>query len=83
MSLAQLERIAAGLGRAHPVAAAPLTHRLGFVPAGEASLHVAVWAAHRAEALEFVRLLVERLKADVPVWKRVPPAASSGARSEA
>ena len=74
MARRHLERIASELGRLHPVAAVRMVHRLGRVPAGEASLWLAVASGHRGEAIEFLRLFIESLKADVPVWKRIPSA---------
>lgn len=47
-----------------------LVHRLGRVPVGQASLLLGVSAAHRAEAFEACRYLLERLKAEVPIWKK-------------
>lgn len=45
-------------------------HRTGPVALGEASVIVAVGAAHRAAAFDACRFLIERLKADAPIWKR-------------
>jgi molybdopterin synthase catalytic subunit len=45
-------------------------HRLGWVPVGEASLFVRVLSAHRGEALRFLAEAINRLKTDVPIWKR-------------
>lgn len=47
-----------------------LHHRLGEVPSGEPSVVVAVASPHRAEAYEASRTALERLKAEVPIWKR-------------
>jgi len=47
-----------------------LLHRLGTVPVGEASVVVGVATAHRAEAFEACRYLIDTLKRDVPIWKR-------------
>lgn len=44
-------------------------HRLGEVPVLEPSLIVACAAAHRAQAFEAARWIVERIKKDVPIWK--------------
>ena len=41
-------------------------HRLGLVPASEASIIIAVSSAHRAASLE----AVITLKAKVPIWKK-------------
>jgi molybdopterin synthase catalytic subunit len=46
-----------------------IVHRLGSVPLGEASVVVAVSAAHRDEAFEACRFLIDRLKEEVPIWK--------------
>ena len=45
-------------------------HRVGHVPVAEASVIVAAAAAHRAEAFEAARWLIDTLKTDVPIWKR-------------
>ena len=47
-----------------------IVHRLGKVSVGEVSIAVAVSAIHRAEAFASASWLMERIKADVPVWKR-------------
>lgn len=47
-----------------------IVHRVGELAVGEASVIVAVSAAHRAEAFDACRHGIERLKADVPIWKK-------------
>ncbi|HVG06739.1 MAG TPA: molybdenum cofactor biosynthesis protein MoaE [Thermoanaerobaculia bacterium] len=47
-----------------------IVHRLGEVPAGESSVVIAVGSPHRAAAYEASRTALERLKAEVPIWKR-------------
>ena len=47
-----------------------IIHRLGEVPAGEPSVVIAVGSPHRAAAYEASRTALERLKAEVPIWKR-------------
>ena len=44
-------------------------HRIGLVPAGEASLFVRVSARHRRAAFEGSSQIIERLKQAVPIWK--------------
>lgn len=53
-----------------PVESVMLVHRLGVVPANEASLRVEVIAPHRAEAFEACQFLIDEMKAKVPIWKR-------------
>jgi molybdopterin synthase catalytic subunit/molybdopterin converting factor small subunit len=64
-----LARIASELEAAAPVRVA-IVHRLGEVPVGEPSVVIAVGSAHRAAAYEASRAALERLKAEVPIWKR-------------
>jgi molybdopterin synthase catalytic subunit len=55
---------------AWPAARIAIAHRLGRLALGEASVAVAVATAHRAEAFDCCRHLMERLKLSVPIWKR-------------
>jgi len=47
-----------------------MIHRVGTLQVGEVAVLVAVGAAHRAEAFEACRFAIERIKADVPIWKK-------------
>jgi molybdopterin synthase catalytic subunit len=47
-----------------------IIHRLGRVAVGETSVAVAVSAAHRREAFAAAEWLLDRLKRQVPIWKR-------------
>ena len=47
-----------------------LHHRIGFVPAGEASLLLRVCAGHRGVAFEASKWIVDELKQKVPIWKK-------------
>ena len=69
-----LDSIFADLGRKHPVESVTLIHRLGWIPVGEASLYVCVRGKHRGPTLTFCGELIDRMKADVPIWKMAPPA---------
>ena len=69
MARTQLEKIFQELVPEHPCEEVVFVHRLGFVPVGEASLFIRVQSRHRQPALVFMAELIDRLKADVPVWK--------------
>lgn len=45
-------------------------HRYGRVELGEASVAVAVSAAHRSDAFAAARYLIDELKARAPIWKK-------------
>lgn len=51
-------------------AVAVAEHRVGRLGVGEAAVVVAVGAAHRDAALEASRTLIDRIKSEVPIWKR-------------
>lgn len=69
MARAQLEKIFLELGAKHSCEEILFIHRLDFVPVGEASLFIRISAGHRQPALALMGELIDRLKADVPVWK--------------
>ncbi|MDJ0313717.1 molybdenum cofactor biosynthesis protein MoaE [Arthrobacter sp. H35-D1] len=46
-----------------------VAHRVGPLEIGEPALVCAVASSHRAEAFELCSNLVERIKAEVPIWK--------------
>lgn len=45
-------------------------HRFGHLEVGHVALVAAASAGHRREAFEACSLLVERIKAEVPIWKK-------------
>ena len=47
-----------------------LLHRTGRLEIGEVSVAVACSAPHRADAFEACRHGIERIKQDVPIWKK-------------
>jgi molybdopterin synthase catalytic subunit len=47
-----------------------LVHRIGMLDLGEIAVVTAVSAAHRKEAFEACRYAIDRIKADVPIWKK-------------
>lgn len=54
----------------HGLCAAAAEHRVGDVPLSEPSVTVAVSAAHRGEAFAGAREIIDRLKAEAPIWKK-------------
>ena len=50
--------------------AAAAEHRIGRVPREEASVVVAVSAAHREEAFRGAREAIDSIKAEAPIWKK-------------
>lgn len=70
MAAPVIERIAEDERERHGLCAVAVEHRTGRVPLGEPSVLVAVSAPHRAEAFAGCRAVMDRIKAEAPVWKR-------------
>lgn len=70
MAEARLGRIEREIEAAGDDLGLAIVHRLGEVPAGEASVVIAAASPHRAAAYEASREALERLKREVPIWKR-------------
>jgi MoaE-MoaD fusion protein len=67
------ERMAAITAEAverHGLCAAAVEHRVGDVPLSEPSVVVAVSAPHRGEAFAGAREIIDRVKAEAPIWKK-------------
>ena len=47
-----------------------IVHRYGEIKPGEPIVLTAAWSAHRAEAFDACRFLIEELKARAPFWKK-------------
>jgi molybdopterin converting factor subunit 1 len=54
----------------HGLCAAACEHRIGTVPLSEPSVTVAVSAPHRGEAFAGAREIIDRVKAEAPIWKQ-------------
>lgn len=67
---AELAAIVAECEATWPGARVAITHRLGVVPLGEASVVIAVSTPHRDAAYAASRYAIEALKARVPIWKK-------------
>ncbi|HWE34085.1 MAG TPA: molybdenum cofactor biosynthesis protein MoaE [Solirubrobacteraceae bacterium] len=70
MAEQQLAEIVAQAIEAHNLTAAAAEHRIGQVPLSEPSVIVAASAPHRTEAFEGAREIIDRIKAQAPIWKR-------------
>jgi molybdopterin synthase catalytic subunit len=53
-----------------PQVALAVEHRLGFLKVGEASIVIACSSPHRGEAFQACRMLIDRFKETVPIWKK-------------
>jgi molybdopterin synthase catalytic subunit len=68
-ALARLQDVVDGVAAKHDVLAVAAVHRVGPLAIGDAAVVVATAAAHRGEAFDASRALIDELKATVPIWK--------------
>lgn len=67
----EIARIAGQVAQAvdEPIVGLAVTHRVGALVVGDLAIVAAASAAHRAAAFDACRLLVEKVKAELPIWK--------------
>jgi len=66
----EIRQILESLAEKHPCLSARVIHRIGAIPVGETAIYVGITAKHRAEAFAMLAGFMDRLKQDVPIWKR-------------
>jgi molybdopterin synthase catalytic subunit len=57
-------------------------HRIGNLKIGEVSVAIAVSSEHRAEAFEAGRYAIDRIKTEVPIWKKEVTSGKGGVWAE-
>jgi molybdopterin synthase catalytic subunit len=70
MALKKMEEIAGEAGVRWPGAKVAIHHRVGVLLPGELAVVIAASAPHRKEAFRACEHAIDRLKQDVPIWKR-------------
>jgi len=70
MAERQMAEILSAAVERHGLCAAAVEHRIGVVPLSEPSVAIAVSAPHRAEAFAGAREIIDRIKAQAPIWKK-------------
>ncbi len=70
MAEAAMARIGEEIAERWPGTLTAIAHRIGTVGIREISVVIAVSSPHRAEAYEASRYAIERLKQQVPIWKK-------------
>lgn len=70
MAEAELERILSEIAAELPGVRVAATHRVGALHVGDVAVACAASAPHRGEAFRGCRLLIDRIKERLPIWKR-------------
>jgi molybdopterin synthase catalytic subunit len=70
MAEREIEKIVREVEARLPDVAVAIVHRLGQLVVGDSSIAIVASSPHRAEAFEACRLLIDRIKETVPIWKK-------------
>jgi molybdopterin synthase catalytic subunit len=70
MAVAEMDRIRAEIEAEIPEVRVAAIHRVGTLDVGDVSVVCVASAPHRSEAFRACRLMIDRLKERVPIWKR-------------
>lgn len=70
MAAAFLRKIGGEIAERWPGARSAILHRVGRLRVGEVAVVIAVSSPHRKDAFEACRHAIERIKEDVPIWKK-------------
>ncbi len=70
MAVRQLRRLVHEVETTVPGTRVAVHHRVGTLAVGDIAVVIAAASAHRGEAFRACQLLIDRLKEDVPIWKR-------------
>ena len=68
-ALAHLTQVCESVADQHDVRGIAAVHRVGTLAIGDIAVVVATSSAHRGTAFAASRMLIDTLKADVPIWK--------------
>ncbi len=70
MAEKEMGRIVAKVSSHLPDVGIAVRHRLGQLAVGDVSIIIVCSSPHRGEAFEACRMLIDRIKESVPIWKR-------------
>ncbi|MCS7019944.1 MAG: molybdenum cofactor biosynthesis protein MoaE [Cytophagales bacterium] len=70
MALQQMEKIAQAAKQQWQIEKLAMVHRTGTLLVGEVAVVIAVSTAHRQDAFEACRYIIDTLKKTVPIWKK-------------
>lgn len=70
MAEKEIDSIVRSVGAELPDVAITVVHRLGQLAIGDASIVIVCTSPHRAQAFAACRLVIDRVKETVPIWKK-------------
>ena len=70
MAEKEMDKIVRAVESETPGVAIAVVHRLGQLVVGESSIAIVAASSHRAEAFDACRMIIDRIKETVPIWKK-------------
>lgn len=70
MAVSEMQKIAEEANRRWPLVSHTIIHRKGTLLIGEIAVLIGVATAHRADAFEACRYIIDTIKQTVPIWKK-------------
>ena len=70
MAEKEMDRIVRDVEAEFPDVALAVVHRLGHLVVGDSSIAIVAASPHRAEAFAACRMVIDRVKETVPIWKK-------------
>ncbi|HEX3914697.1 MAG TPA: molybdenum cofactor biosynthesis protein MoaE [Steroidobacteraceae bacterium] len=70
LAMKEGDRVVAAAMRRYPVKHALCIHRIGSLGLGEMAVWVGVSSAHRGEAFDACRFIIDEVKHRLPIWKK-------------
>ncbi|HEV8659978.1 MAG TPA: molybdenum cofactor biosynthesis protein MoaE [Thermoanaerobaculia bacterium] len=70
MAEKEIARIVGDIHQQYSDVEIAVVHRLGHLNVGDTSIAIVCTSPHRAESYEASRLLIDRIKQTVPIWKK-------------
>lgn len=70
MAEKEIEKIVREVEARYPDVVVAVRHRLGHLVVGDSSIAIVAASPHRSEAFEAARMMIDRIKETVPIWKK-------------
>ncbi len=70
MAVKEIQRLLQEISLRYSCLAVTVIHRIGVIPVGETAIYVGIASSHRAEGISLLAEFMDKLKQDVPIWKR-------------
>ena len=70
MAEKEMDAIVRDVSARYPDVALAVVHRLGHLVVGDSSIAIVASSPHRAESFEACRMMIDRIKETVPIWKK-------------